>query len=223
MPFGSFIMSTASKKGKRLLNKERTKAAILKVALHSFRSKGFDKTTTKEIAKRAGIGEGTLFNYFKTKEELALYFFEQEIEEAMKAYQQDRRIQKAPLAEQLFFVIHKQLEYLGPHEDFLSAILVQSVRPYSKLSPFSLESQQLLLCYLKFIRDILEAAAGRGEIPSLGEMGPHLFWFYYLFVLMYWLNDRSEHKEDSLAFLDRSLKVGVNIIRKIKTQGLWKW
>ena len=58
------------KAGKRLENKERTKDRILKAALGLFRKQGLEKTTTREISDKAGIAEGTLFNYFKTKEDI---------------------------------------------------------------------------------------------------------------------------------------------------------
>lgn len=48
---------------------------ILNAALHLFVEAGFHGTPTSRIAKEAGVANGTLFYYFKTKEELivALY------------------------------------------------------------------------------------------------------------------------------------------------------
>ena len=50
--------------------------AILDAASILFSRNGFHGTSTAEIAKSAGVGTGTVFNYFKTKEELIniLYF-----------------------------------------------------------------------------------------------------------------------------------------------------
>ncbi len=45
---------------------------ILDVAIKLFSEKGFDKTTTKEIAKEALIAEGTIFRYFSTKRDILL-------------------------------------------------------------------------------------------------------------------------------------------------------
>ena len=72
------------KQGKRVQKKEKTKQAILKAALELFAAKGFYATTTKAISKKAQIAEGTLFNYFETKEDLALYFFEEELSGVME-------------------------------------------------------------------------------------------------------------------------------------------
>lgn len=44
--------------------------ALLKAALTLFTEHGFHGTPTSKIAKEAGVATGTLFHYFKTKEEL---------------------------------------------------------------------------------------------------------------------------------------------------------
>lgn len=43
---------------------------ILEAAIKIFSEKGFSAATTSEIAKEAGVAEGTIFRYFKTKKEL---------------------------------------------------------------------------------------------------------------------------------------------------------
>jgi AcrR family transcriptional regulator len=49
---------------------EMRKQQILDAALPIFSRKGFALTTTSEIAKAAGISEGTIYNYFSNKREL---------------------------------------------------------------------------------------------------------------------------------------------------------
>lgn len=53
---------------------------ILDAALILFVERGFHGTSTAEIAKTAGVATGTLFHYFKTKEELInrLYIYTKE-------------------------------------------------------------------------------------------------------------------------------------------------
>lgn len=43
---------------------------ILEAAVKIFSEKGFNAATTSEIAKEAGIAEGTIFRYFKTKKDI---------------------------------------------------------------------------------------------------------------------------------------------------------
>src|SRR5215469_10275127 len=109
------------KTGKRDENKEKTKQAILAAALALFAEKGFYNTTTKAISRKAGIAEGTLFNYFSTKEDLALYFLEQELDAVINWYEHDDRIQKTALAEQLFAIIQRSIDRLAPYEEFVGA------------------------------------------------------------------------------------------------------
>ncbi len=45
---------------------------IIDAAIKVFSKKGYNGTTTKEIAKEAGVAEGTIFRYFRTKKDLLL-------------------------------------------------------------------------------------------------------------------------------------------------------
>jgi AcrR family transcriptional regulator len=45
---------------------------ILAAAIEAFSEKGFAATSTSEIAKKAGVAEGTIFRHYKTKKDLLL-------------------------------------------------------------------------------------------------------------------------------------------------------
>ncbi|HTL57871.1 MAG TPA: TetR/AcrR family transcriptional regulator [Candidatus Limnocylindrales bacterium] len=209
----------ASRPGKREQNKERTKERILDAALHLFREKGLEATTTKEISKRAGIAEGTLFNYFETKEDLALYFFQKETQHLIEWFRSETRLQKAGLPEKLFAIIHRQLEYLEPYEDFIGAVFCRSLQPTSTLSPLSFESQELRLKYLRFIRGVLAETEAKGEIPAVGDIGAYAVGLFYLGIVAHWLQDTSRGKQKTLALLDRALTFGTRVLKK----GAWEW
>ncbi len=211
--------SVPPRPGKRLENKERTKRAILKAALALFRQKGFQATTTKEISGRARIAEGTLFNYFQTKEDLALYFLEREVLDLIRWFEGRADLGRAPLAEQLFAMIHHHLEQIGPYEDFIGAVYLRALQPSSKLSPLSLERQEINLRYLKFIRGLLAQAEARREIPPVGELGSYGVALFHLAMMTHWLHDHSAGKQDTLALLDRCLKIGTGFLAK----GGWDW
>ena len=208
-----------AKAGKRDQNKERTKEQILKAALELFRKNGLDGTTTRQISNRAGIAEGTLFNYFKTKEDLAHYFFQKETDDLIEWFQGETSLRKAPLPEKLFAIIHRQLDYISPYEEFIGAVFFRSLQPRSRLNPLSLESQELRLKYLKFIRDVLAEAEEKKEIPRVGEIGAYAVGLFYIGMVLHWLHDPSRGKQRTLALLDRSLKLGSQVLRK----GTWDW
>jgi AcrR family transcriptional regulator len=211
--------SQAGPAGKRKANKEKTREKILAAALELFRKNGFDRTTTRQISRKAGIAEGTLFNYFKTKEDLALFFFQKETHNLIKWFGQAAQLQRAPLPEQLFAIIHRQLEYLTPYEDFIGAVFFRSLQPHSKLSPLSLESQELRIKYLRFLREVLAQAEKNQEIPHLGDLGAYAVGLFYIGIVMHWLHDPSRGKQRTLALLDRSLKLVTQVLKK----GGWDW
>ena len=53
--------------GRRERKKMDTRRRIFRAAFDLFTSKGFDATTVEEIAHRADVGKGTVFNYFPQK------------------------------------------------------------------------------------------------------------------------------------------------------------
>ena len=210
--------SATTPRGKRLKNKENTRRAILRAALQLFEEKGFYRTTTKAISRKAGIAEGTLFNYFPTKEDLALYFFEQELDEVIRWYERDP-VRRAPLAEKLFAIIHRFLDRLAPYEEFIGAVYLRALAPASKLSPWSLQTQQRNLRYLQFIRGILAEAEEAKDIPRVGDFGAHAFGLFHMAMMTHWLQDRSPGKQKTLALLDRCLKMSTFFLKR----GGWEW
>jgi len=207
------------KRRTRQENKEKTRQAILRAALELFAEKGFYHTTTKTISRRAGIAEGTLFNYFETKEDLALYFFERELDDVVQWFEHDPRMKRAHLPERLFAIIHEFMDRLAPYEEFIGAVYLRALAPTSKLSPWSLRNHERNLRYLHFIRGILAEAEDAGEIPHIGDFGAHAFGLFHLAMMTHWLRDRSRGKQQTLALLDRCLKLASHFLNK---RG-WDW
>jgi len=58
------------KTGKRELQKEARRTAIIDAALDAFTHQGFTATKLDDVAERAGIGKGTIYLYFDSKENL---------------------------------------------------------------------------------------------------------------------------------------------------------
>jgi len=57
------------RKAKRI---ERIRSEIMNAAVEIISLKGFKSTTTKEIAEKAEMAEGTLYNYFKNKDDILM-------------------------------------------------------------------------------------------------------------------------------------------------------
>ena len=202
--------------GRRAQSKEAIRKRIVNAALALFRTKGFDATTTKAIARKAGIAEGTVFNYFKSKEDIALLFFEQEVDQAIASVRDNPRLRKAPLEEKLFALVHSQLEFLAPHERFIGAAFIHALKPASQLGIFSHRAQELRHRYVGFVQELFEESLPKRHQSPLSWVAPDAFWIFYLGALLYWLHDSSPGKEHTLAFLDRSLTIGVSMLRQGK-------
>jgi AcrR family transcriptional regulator len=214
---GAPAAGTAPPVGRRVRNKAAIEHRIVTSALALFQSKGFDATTTKAIARRAGIAEGTVFNYFRTKEDIALHFFEQEVDHAISTVRNSPRLKSAPLEEKLFALIQSQLSYLAPYEQFIGTALVEALRPASRLGFFSHKAQALRHRYVAFVQELIEESFQKRKPRTLVPVGwwlPDAFWLYYLGALLFWLHDTSPRKQNTLAFLDSTLRIGVAMARR---------
>src|SRR5579885_2032382 len=193
--------------GKRAAKKEATRQRIVDSALQLFQTRGFQRTTTKDIARKARVAEGTIFNYFPTKDDIALHFFEQEVDHAIDAVRRDKRLRKRPLDEKLFALIQNQLEYLAPYETFIGASVVEALKPGSRLGPFNPKHRELQYRYVAFVDELIAESLPKRRVTAFSWVGPHVFGVLYLGILLYWLHDTSPAKQQTLALLDRSLKI----------------
>ena len=85
--------------------KDERAPEILEAALASFAEKGFAGTRMDDIAARAGITKGTIYLYFKSKEELFKALARQSIGERILAITQQLEGADGSAAEQLRFVL----------------------------------------------------------------------------------------------------------------------
>ena len=59
----------------------RTRQRILEAASESFESRGYEETTTAEIARRAGIAVGSIYDYFEDKRAILLELLHDTVEQ----------------------------------------------------------------------------------------------------------------------------------------------
>lgn len=87
-------------------------ARILEAAIEMFAEKGYSNTTTSEIAKKAGVAEGTIFRHYKTKKELLLAIVTPTLTKVV-----------APIIEKTFVKDILEKDY-DSYEDFLRALMI---------------------------------------------------------------------------------------------------
>lgn len=94
------------KRNNRKRQAEITKNTIYTRAREMFRQRGFDNVTIEEIAEAAGVSVGTIYYYFKSKQEI-MANYHTELDTAYEAYYRDmlRAAPRQNAVKQLYEII----------------------------------------------------------------------------------------------------------------------
>jgi AcrR family transcriptional regulator len=98
------------------------KQEILTAAGNLFAERGYHRTTTKDIAVAADVSEGTIYNYFTSKEELLMGLMEQLTERMSLEVLLTESLQENP-QDFLFILLQNRQDYLRENGVLLQAIL----------------------------------------------------------------------------------------------------
>jgi AcrR family transcriptional regulator len=189
--------------------KEATRQRLLQAARRLFSDNGYDATTTRDIAKEAGIASGTLFNYFPTKEAVVACLASEALGEALSQGAAGDPSEAVPetLEEDLFALIAGGLRKLKHLRRHLPALLETSLSPLA-VAPDQ-DSASLRAAHLEAV-----AARATRHGHELSATALQLYWTLYTGVLVFWANDRSPRQEDTLALIDDSLEMFVGWLRQ---------
>ncbi len=109
-----------------LPNRKRDRAgkqkALLQAALRLFATKGYERTTTREIAAAAGCAEGLIHRYFKGKAGLLTALVEYHISDELMGMRQ-RPLSAVGLEEEFLQLVDWEIEYLWKNRDFLRVFI----------------------------------------------------------------------------------------------------
>ena len=171
--------------------KKETRKRILEAALEEFRSTGFDETTTKDIARKARIASGTLFNYFPTKDAIVMTLVAQSLERAQQDFGRLDHPNGTSVDEVLFSYIAAGLRRMRPYRKFIHPALESALSPLARASAHE-EAESVRLRHLETVSRIV---IDEGVIDSLSTLALHLYWTLYTGVLAFWSNDKSPKQE----------------------------
>jgi AcrR family transcriptional regulator len=183
--------------------KEQTREAIVASARKLFLDKGFEQTTTRDIASSAGIAAGTLFNYFPSKEGLALTMMADALELGSSDFEGRRRGDES-LDELLFGLTVAGLRRLAPYRSFVGEAADSGLSPFTR-GGVSEEAERIRLSLLETVQSLIAMRSA----SAVSFLTMHLFWTLWLGVLAYWVGDESEHQEETLAVVDQATKLFV--------------
>ncbi|GLI33121.1 TetR/AcrR family transcriptional regulator [Desulforhabdus amnigena] len=132
---------------------------ILDAAVKVFARKGFYQSKVSEIAKAAGVADGTIYLYFKNKEDLLISVFEVEMQALVSKFRSAIAAEKDPPS-QLRKIIAMHLSELQAYPE-LAAVFQVELRQSSR---FMREYKKLeLKQYLDLIGGIIEEGQRSGH------------------------------------------------------------
>src|SRR5690606_16862611 len=161
---------------------------ILKAATKSFSLFGYKATTMEQVAKLANVGKGTIYTFFKNKEELFDEIITKLIsdmeEAATKAIDENKSFR-----ENLHQTLYKMLEFRLEHQ--LTIKLFQEGRDIG--TPVVQEvMQKLEQSILLFIQEKIKRAIQKGEIK---QCDPEITAFIILKLYVALIFDWEKHRK----------------------------
>jgi len=192
--------------GLREKNKIDKLRRIKLAARELFIAKGFDDTTTREIALRAGVGIGTVFIYADNKRDLLFLVANDELAEvttkAEESIQDD-----ASCLQNLLTVFRHHYEFFG-HQPELSRLMLREMTFYDsgrQADRFQSTRERVI----GLVEGIMKRALDRGMIRS-SEGAGFVAWVafcIYQVELRQWLTSHKLDIDDGIAALQRALQL----------------
>jgi AcrR family transcriptional regulator len=192
--------------GLREQNKFEKRQRIRDAARELFSSLGYDAATLRQIAHRAHVGLGTLFNYAQDKRDLVFLIFNEELDsltnEALAAAQSQQG-----LVNQLMAIFEQHYRYFGK-DPKMSRILLRELVFYSegKHAAYFLEVRSRLLAGIEmFVR----SAQQKWLIQSTED--PKIIARYFFFVfsaeIRWWIANNKPNADVGLVNLGRLVEL----------------
>ena len=102
--------------------KEHTRIRLLEAAVDVITEKGFRAASMREIAKRAGVGDATIYNYFPSKEKLLYGYCEYIQHQVIAELKSIEDFHEYTLKEQLHQFVETQIRQWLPAREFLKEV-----------------------------------------------------------------------------------------------------
>jgi len=204
-------MTTTTLKPRITQRAEDTRRKIYEAAMELFREKGFEPTTMRDIAAKAGVALGGAYYYFSSKDAIVLAFYS-EMQEKSNGPVLEVLAGHKKLKERIQCILEKRLELLEPNRKFCAALFRHAPDGTDPLSPFSDETRPIREGAIEHMRIALEGSDAK--VPSdLKPRLPYLLWLYQMALIMFWLYDRSPNQERTRRLMEKSLGLLVNLLR----------
>lgn len=174
------------------------KKQILDAAAKSFSLFGYKATTMDQVAKLANVGKGTIYNFFKNKEDLFHEIVSSLIAEMKEAAEQSFD-EEDSFVEKVHRALYQVLDFRRKHQ--LTIKLFQEAREMG--TPAVLEvMDKIERSILDYIRDKIEMGIKHGEIKNCNpEVTAFVILKTYISLIFDWERDHEPLEKDEIARL----------------------
>ena len=200
--------------GLRERNKIDKLDRIRRAAFAVLEERGFEGTTIREIAARAGVGHGTVFSYTQDKVELCLMSVQEGLgritEQSFACLDMT-----TPLVDQLVAFLRHRYVFWERHRALFFAATQKLSGDYADGAPSELDRAKARRAHTKgCVRELLHRAQARGEIQAEADLDnfSSIILDIYLQELRFWLNDDGVGLDEGLAHLRRLLTTLTRLI-----------
>ncbi|MFQ5612820.1 MAG: TetR/AcrR family transcriptional regulator [Anaerolineae bacterium] len=140
---------------------EARRAQILDAAVRVFAEKGFHRATIKDIANAAGVADGTIYNYFKNKNDLLVAMVARLAEINQFAGQAGHLAEGGDPEQILRFILRNRFELLERNRTRMQALIPQIINDPDLRSHFW---QTVARPTLAVFERVWQAQAEKGQI-----------------------------------------------------------
>jgi TetR/AcrR family transcriptional regulator len=143
---------------------------ILLAAEKVFAAKGFFPTTMSDIAKEAEFGTGTLYKYFKSKEELYFTLIDDKVEEINRLVKGELS-QKTRAVERIKKVLGLQFEFFERNRDFFRIYISERSRfEWTVKDELGKGLHEKMVVYINILAGVMRQGIEEGEFRPLNPM-----------------------------------------------------
>ena len=191
------------KKTTKTLKGDQTKALILETALEIFRERGYEETTMRAIAEKAGLSLGNAYYYFHSKEYLIQAFY-QRLHDEHLAVALPALDKVDSLKARLLTVMRLKFDVMKPYHQFAGVLFRTAAHPESPLNPFSDESDPVREQSIELFAKVVEDTKARIPKDLKAEL-PYLLWVYHMGVVLFWIHDNSPGRRRTYRLVDHTV------------------
>ncbi len=133
---------------------------ILEAAIRVFARQGFHQSTVAQIAKEAGVADGTIYLYFKNKDDILVQFFNYKTKQVFDSFRSEVDRADSSL-DKLRYLIRRHLKEFQNNRDMA---IVYQVETHQSSRLAEAQIREMSQMYRDLISEIIEQGQQEGAI-----------------------------------------------------------